>query len=501
MDSVQTRHGRAAARAGKSTDARLIGAELYLLPVATRMPLQFGSETLRTVTCARVRVTLQGRGGRTAEGWGETPLNVEWAWPSDRSHASRSAAMIEFCARLTRAFARFTIWGHALEIGVQFQRDELSVLLAEFNLERLPADELPYLAALLCCSPLDIALHDAYGRLADAPVYETYNRRHLNADLAELFNVNGTADYDFRDKYPDDFLNAEPPQRLMAWHTVGGLDPLAPCDLTGSEPDDGYPVLLGDWIARDGLACLKIKLMGVDADWDFDRLIRVGQIAKANGVRWITADFNCSVRDPEYVNDVLDRLAAVDPELDAMLVYVEQPFPYDLDKHPLDVRSVAARKPLFMDESAHNWRYVELGRSLGWSGVALKTCKTQTGAILSLCWAKAHGMQVMVQDLTNPMLAQIPHVLLAAHARTTMGVETNAMQFYPRASDREAEVHPGLYQRRDGEIDLSTIEGPGFGYRIEEIGRTLPSPVVSAGNTGGPHIRIDAPANGVKRHS
>jgi hypothetical protein len=109
-------------------------------------------------------------------------------------------------------------------------------------------------------------------------------------------------------------------------------------------------------------------------------------------------------------------------------------------------------------------------------------------------------MQVMVQDLTNPMLAQIPHVLLAAHARTTMGVETNAMQFYPRASDIEAEVHPGLYQRRDGEIDLSTVQGHGFGYRLEEMGRILPSPAVCAGKMAGPHMRIDAPANGAMRH-
>ena len=32
----------------------------------------------------------------------------------------------------------------------------------------------------------------------------------------------------------------------------------------------------------------------------------------------------------------------------------------------------------------------------------------QTGAILSACWAKAHGMTLMVHDLANPMLAQIP---------------------------------------------------------------------------------------------
>ena len=131
-----------------------------------------------------------------------------------------------------------------------------------------------------------------------------------------------------------------------------------------------------------------------------------------------------------------------------------------------------------MDESAHDWKIIKLGRSLGWSGVALKTCKTQTGAILSLCWARQNGMTLMVQELTNPMLAQIPHVLLASHAGTIMGVETNSMQFYPEASFPEQEIHPGLYQRKHGKIDLSSINGPGFGYKIDLIQRDLPEPVI-----------------------
>jgi hypothetical protein len=160
-----------------------------------------------------------------------------------------------------------------------------------------------------------------------------------------------------------------------------------------------------------------------------------------------------------------------------MILYVEQPFPYELEHNRIDVHSVSARKPLFLDESAHDWRNVKLGRALGWTGVALKTCKTQTGALLSCCWAKAHGMTLMVQDLTNPMLAQIPHVQLAAHVGTIQGVETNAMQFYPEASNCEAKVHPRLYRRRAGNVDLSTLSGPGFGYRVDEIERVLPSPV------------------------
>jgi hypothetical protein len=209
------------------------------------------------------------------------------------------------------------------------------------------------------------------------------------------------------------------------------------------------------------LKCLKVKLRGTDAAWDFARMMRVGEIALAHGVECLSADFNCTVMDPAYVCDILDRLKSEQTRIFDLILYVEQPFPYDLDKHQIDVHSVSARKPLFLDESAHDWRIVRLGRGLGWNGVALKTCKTQTGALLTACWAKAHGMQLMVQDLTNPMLAQIPHVQLAAHVGTIMGVETNAMQFYPAASAPEAVVHPGLYQRRSGVVDLTSIRGAG----------------------------------------
>jgi hypothetical protein len=57
-----------------------------------------------------------------------------------------------------------------------------------------------------------------------------------------------------------------------------------------------------------------------------------------------------------------------------------------------------------------------------------------------------------------------------------MGVESNGMQFYPRASLPEAAIHPGLYRRSQGLLDLSTIQGPGFGYRVGEISRILPEP-------------------------
>lgn len=462
------------------TDIRPIASELYFLPVHTRMPLKFGGETVTYVTCARCRVTVRDADGRTAEGWGETPLSVTWVWPSTLGYEDRHEAMKSFCVKLAGAWSEFDAAGHPLEVGNDFNTSVLPGLLEAHNVGR--DEPLPWLAALVCNSLFDIALHDAYGNLHACDIYSTYNSDWMSRSLADLIEPAADAAVSFEGLYPDSFLIESAPQQLRAWHLVGGVDPLDESELTGNEPDDGHPVLLADWIQTDGLKCLKIKLRGNDAEWDYTRVVKVGEIAVAHGVDWLTTDFNCMVTEPAYVNEILDRLCVEHPRLYGMLLYVEQPFPYDLEREQIDTHSCSARKPLFLDESAHDWQHVRLGRELGWTGVALKTCKTQTGAILSACWAKAHGMTLMVQDLTNPMLAQVPHCRLAAKVGTIMGVETNAMQFYPAASAAEAVVHPGLHQRREGQVDLATLEGPGFGYRMGEIQRELPEAAAQCGS-------------------
>jgi len=463
----------------KNTDIFVKDISLFFIPVQTRVPLKFGSETLDHVTCARAKVTVEDRAGNRGVGWGETPLSVQWVWPSESAYVDRHDALVQFCKRLAKSLMDFNCSGHPLELGHEFIEKQLPQLLQGFNTER-QLEEMPHLAALVAASVFDQAIHDAYGNVHSIDIYDTYGSDFMNRDLKWFFDgyqQNEASFLAFKGRYPKDYLVSEPPKRLPVWHLVGGLDPLVEEEKTGNEPMDGYPVVLEDWIERDGLACLKIKLRGNDSKWDYERLVKIGQISIQHNVSSLTADFNCTVRDPQYVNEILDRLGKEHNEIYRRLLYVEQPFPYDLETHRIDVTSVSQRKPLFLDESAHDWRFVRLGKSLGWTGVALKTCKTQTGALLSLCWAKENGMPLMVQDLTNPMLAQIPHVRLAAHAGTIMGVESNGMQFYPQASLPEQEIHPGIYQRRNGVLDLSTIAGSGFGYRVDEIERILPQPV------------------------
>ena len=117
----------------KSTDIRVVGTQLFFLPVETRVPLKFGPETLTHVTCARARLTVQLADGRTANGWGETPLSVQWVWPSALPYEPRHEALKEFCQHLAKAWSELDTIGHPLELGHDFQQTELPWLLREFN--------------------------------------------------------------------------------------------------------------------------------------------------------------------------------------------------------------------------------------------------------------------------------------------------------------------------------------------------------------------------------
>lgn len=434
-----------------------------------RVPLKFGHEVSTGGETVIAEITVRGVDGREAVGHGETPLAAAWSWPSAMSNSGRVDRMRDFSLRLCEAWKQEKTQGHPMEIGAHFLENCLQKCLDAENEGRCDEERMPYLAALVCCSAFDLALYDAYGNLHRIAAFDCFNKKYMNRDLSTYY----TEAYRnlFVGKYPEEFMvpRGSVPGEIAACHLVGGKDPLNPEDFNGTEPDDEYPVLLRDWIVRDGLFNLKIKLTGNDFDWDYNRIVGVGRIALEMGVKNLTTDFNCTVEKPDYVCGMLDKLKAEEPEIFSRILYVEQPFPYELEKNRIDVHSVSERCLLLMDESAHDWRFVELGYKLGWNGVALKTCKTLTGAMLSLCWARAHGMAIMVQDLTNPRFAIIPHVLLAANVGTIMGVEVNSMQFCPDASADTARIHPGLYRRRDGKLNMATIGSTGFGYRWDDI--------------------------------
>ena len=254
--------------------------ELYFIPISTRMPLKFGIETLTEVVLARTKVEVATSGGKQCSGWGETPLSVQWVWPGSLPYQERLNAMQAFCEILARAVVEFDLSADPIELGGQFQETQLPQLLDTFNMNhRKGKESMPWLAALVCLSAFDIAIHDAFGNVHDRSIFKCYDEAFLQYDLSRYLEAAKDSCIDFSGKYPSDYLAKTPLKRLRAWHLVGGVDPLQKSDLHGEEPDDGYPVLLRDWIRTDGLKCLKIKLRGDDAAWDMDRLLQIGQIA------------------------------------------------------------------------------------------------------------------------------------------------------------------------------------------------------------------------------
>ena len=214
---------------------------------------------------------------------GETPLSVQWVWPSEIAYAERHDALIEFCKLLAKRWKGFDRVGHCLEIGHEMIMNDLPVALKEFNNSYLEhAEPMPWLAALVCASAFDLAVHDAYGMINQVPTYQAYGREFIIRSFSFLEPA-GDSCIQFESKYPADFLILNPPARIPVWHLVGGLDPLEEDELRGDEPEDGYPVHLREWIERDGLNCLKIKLRGNDQDWDYQRLLKDRKNFRGNG--------------------------------------------------------------------------------------------------------------------------------------------------------------------------------------------------------------------------
>ncbi len=447
---------------------RVRECRLYYIPVSMSVPLSFGRTSLQELECLRVRMTVEDSTGRTYDGWGEVPLNIAWAWPEARRDAWTRRAVRSFCSRIAERWRALDVRGHALDLGHCFLTEELTELATEAR-TTLHVGGFPLRMALLLAAPFDIALHDGYGKAAGVPTYETYGPDYLTGDLSSYF---GPERGRFVGRYPADYLLSRRPEQIIAWHLVGCSDAVE--EPPGAPAPGARPRSVVQWILSDGVERLKIKVCAEDLESDVRRLLRVGAVARQHHVKELSVDFNGTAPSVSYVTSLLERLAEEAPGVYDRLRFVEQPFAPGSAVEAEGVRAVSELKPVYVDEGAGCWQEVRAAWQAGYAGVALKTCKTQTAAVLSACWAREHGMDVIVQDLTNPMLAQIAHVLLAAYVAPEMGVESNSMQFCPEASEPEARVHPGLYRRSGGMLDLSTVGGPGFGYRVEEIRRELP---------------------------
>ena len=144
--------------------------ELSFVPVVMRVPLKFGNQVMREVSCARVGISVEGEDGKTSMGWAETPLSVAWVWPSGLGFAEREDRLKDFCERLRGDLLENLGEGHPLVIGHRFIEERLHPCLA---MESEGQEEaMPHLAGLVCLSAFDLALYDAFGKFYGIGAFE-----------------------------------------------------------------------------------------------------------------------------------------------------------------------------------------------------------------------------------------------------------------------------------------------------------------------------------------
>jgi len=454
------------------TDIKVLEVETFKVPTVCRTPLKFGAVVVDALPIGYARATVENRAGRRAAGWGAMFVMSPWAWPvAKASNDARCRAMCGLFDAYARTVAGYGRFAHPIEIFLETE-GELRSLSRRLSAEHTPGEEMPYLAALVAASPVDHAVHDAFGHAAGIDSYRGYGREHMGFDLAR--HLGGG----FKGVYPSQFLRQEYLPAIPVFHLVGGLDVLRAGDVPAGLPSDGIPNSLDRWIERDGVFCLKVKLRGRDLEWDVARTLEVSRIYHEvrRGRRpdlaarpFLTADTNEQCESPEYMIEYLakirERSAAVFDEI----LYIEQPTERDLTAHRFDMRKLSGAKPVLIDESLTGVEDFRLAMELGWSGIALKSCKCLSSDLLLAPLAEMAGIPYAVQDLTNPSISLIESVGLAARTHTIKGVEANSRQFFPAANAAAARVHPGLYEIRDGYAYTASMHGPGLGMRMDEI--------------------------------
>jgi L-alanine-DL-glutamate epimerase-like enolase superfamily enzyme len=448
----------------KPTDIRLVAVKTNQELIKYRAPIKFGGRVVVDAVLANVEVEVETRAGRVGGGLGSMPLGNVWAWPSAKVSAEQSlAALQRFFVLAAEQADRDREFGHPLDITRRLA--EAHAAIAKDVCDSLElAEAMPPLAQLVAASPLEAAVHDAYGKTLGANSYNLLGPEFVQHDLAHYLTP------EFAGEYLDRYTSREPKPKMPLYHLVGALDPLTQSDIA-SRLDDGLPETLGEWIAADGLTHLKIKLNGDDLPWDVQRVAAVERVAaemqtSLGQPAWhYSLDFNEKCANVEYLLDFLAKLAEVSPAALGRVHYIEQPTHRDLKLHPENkMHRAAAIKPVVIDESLVDLESLQLAREQGYSGVALKACKGHTEALLMGAAAQKYGMFLCVQDLSCPGFSFLHSASLAARIPTIAAIEGNSRQYCPAGNRVWNELYPSMFHIHDGTVGTASLTHNGLGF-------------------------------------
>ncbi len=448
----------------KPTDIRILNVGYDFEEHKYRTPLKFGGVPTDRCVLFNVRMRVQTRAGKEAEGKGSMPLGNVWAFPPRYAPFDQSLTAMKKLAELAvRATQDCTLCAHPLELSEVLEPEFLRIADALSNTMQL-ASPIPKLCTVVTTSPIDAAIHDGFGKANGVNSYNGLGEDFIEADLSHFLNEH------FAGKYLDRYTSRHPKISMPLYHLVGALDPLTDADIA-ERLDDGLPETLPEWIVADGLTHLKIKLNGDDLAWDVARVLAIDKIAAETQAKrgidvWrYSVDFNETCQDVEYLLAFLSQIQEAERGVFQRLAYIEQPTDRNLKGHPENKMHKAAEiKPVVIDESLTDFETFLLAREQGYSGVALKACKGQSQALLMGAAAAEYGMFLAVQDLTCPGASFLHSAGLAARIPGVTAIEGNSRQFCPSANDSWIDKFPSIFNITDGTVGTYVLTAPGLGH-------------------------------------
>ncbi len=448
----------------KETDIRILKASVEFEPVPFRAPLKFGGRTVTETHLINVTVEVEDAKGNQSTGFGSMPMGNVWAWPSAViSPDVAEKAMMRMSEVAVAKANQLDAAGHPIDLMLLLI-EQYSDFAEQVKQEHSLAESMPKLARLVATSPLDAAVHDAYGRVHNQNSYNTLSSQFMNHDLSHYLGDQ------FKGEYLDQYTTRQPQEIMPLYHLVGAADPLTEADIP-NRINDGLPETLGEWIEADGLTHLKIKLSGDNLDWDVQRVLAVEAVAtpvqnKRGCDEWVySVDFNEKCANVDYVLDFLNQVKSGSATAFDRIQYIEQPTHRDLKKHPENkIHRAAEIKPVVIDESLLDLESLLLAQELGYTGVAFKACKGQTETLLLAAAAIKQNMFLCVQDLTCPGYSFLHSASLAARIPGVAAIEGNARQYCPSPNEPWAKKYPGMFNITNGTVETALLNKNGLGF-------------------------------------
>lgn len=200
------------------TDIRICEARGKTERLAYRTPIKFGGRVVTEAVMFHVELDVETRNGKRGTGYGSMPLGNAWAWPSAQVGGEETLAAMRALGErlLPKTVSSAADFAHPLEITRQWEAVWKS-LAGEIAAEMKLPEAIPPLAALVAISPLEAAVHDAFGRVQANNAYNMLGPEFISADLSHFLSA------DFRGEYLDRYTLRTPKPQMPLYHLVSAL--------------------------------------------------------------------------------------------------------------------------------------------------------------------------------------------------------------------------------------------------------------------------------------